>query len=326
MTSIINVGVLLRNTAHRLPLMMAAIICLLAPLSGTLTVAAQGVPTGLDRWTVEVWPEYDRPAVLVLLNGALQADAGLPVTARIPVPLGAEINAVAYPGDDGRLISIPWNSELTATGQDIVFTLDQPQFVVEYYADVISPPPSRSFEIDLAAPYAVQQASATLRLPARASDLQTTPAMEPAGTDSLGNPLLALQLGPLAAGQPVPLSVSYTKADNDPTVANAVVGDEAVAQVSAASAGVDWLPLAGGAILGLLVIAGVVYWLWRRRQPAGGSRQARRRAAREKGATRAKAPEVAVPPQATQNVFCPQCGTEYQAADKFCRSCGALRR
>ena len=123
MTSIINVGFLLRNTVHRLPLVMAAIICLLASLSGTLTVAAQGVPTSLDRWNVEVWPEYDRPAVLVLLNGALQADAGLPVTARVPVPLGVQINAVAYPGDDGRLISIPWESQLTATGQDIVFTL-----------------------------------------------------------------------------------------------------------------------------------------------------------------------------------------------------------
>lgn len=308
-------------------LAIAVILLLLAvALPAATLVQAQEVPVGLDRWAVEIWPEYDRPAVLVLLNGALQPDAGLPVTVRVPVPLAAEINAVAYPGDDGRLISIPWNPELTATGRDIVFTLDQPQFVVEYYADVISPPPSRSFEINLAAPYPVQQASATLRLPARASGLQTTPAMEPAGTDSLGNPLVALQLGPLAAGQSVPLSVRYTKADNNPTVANAVVGAEAAVQAPAASAGVDWLTLVGGAILGLLVIAGIVYWLWLRRQPASGSRQARRRAAREKGTTAAKAPVVAAPRQATQNIFCPQCGTEYQAADKFCRSCGAPRR
>jgi len=326
MTSIINVGFLLRNTTRRLPWVMAVIICLLAPLSGTLTAAAQGAPTSLDRWNVEVWPEYDRPAVLVLLNGALQADAGLPVTARVPVPLGVQINAVAYPGDDGRLISIPWESQLTATGQDIVFTLEQPQFVVEYYADVISPPPSRSFEIDLAAPYPVQQASATLRLPARASDLQTTPAMEPTGTDSLGNPLLALQLGPLAAGQRVPLSVSYTKADANPTIANAVVGDDAVAAAPTATSGTDWTPLVAGVLLGLLVVAGIAYVLLRRNRAAGGSRQARRRAEREKGAPTARAESSVAPQKSAENLFCAQCGTKYLADDKFCRSCGAVRR
>ncbi|MCB0255146.1 MAG: zinc ribbon domain-containing protein [Anaerolineae bacterium] len=295
-------------------------------LAASAPVAAQEVPVGLDRWTVEVWPEYDQPAVLVILNGAVQPASGFPVSVRVPVPAGAEVNAVAFPGDDGRLISVPWQSETTAAGQDIVFTLEQADFVVEYYDAEISPPPNRSFELDLAAPYPVQQATVTLRLPTRASDLQTTPEMEPAGTDDLGNPLVSMQVGPLAAGQPVPLAVSYTKADNTPTVANAVVGDEVVAQTPAASTGLDWPLLVGAAILALVVIAGVVYMVWRRRQQVGGSRQARRRAAREKGAAPESSSSAAKPQKAAQNLFCPQCGTKYEAADKFCRSCGAPRR
>ena len=304
---------------------VAGLLALAASIFGGVKVAAQDAPFGLDRWAVEVWPEYDQPAVLVLLNGTVAGSASLPVDVRIPVPAGVDINAVAFPGEDGRLISIPWQSEPTVEGQDIVFTLDQSDFIVEYYADVISPPPSRSFDLNLAAPYPVQQASVTLRAPARASDLQTTPAMQSTGTDALGNPLYALQLGALAAGQPLPFSVSYTKSDANPTIVNAVVGDDVAGATAADSTGIDWLPLLAGLVLALVVVAGVAFWWWRRRQAAGGSRQARRRAAREKGeATRpASAP---APQKPAKTLYCTQCGAKFEAADQFCRGCGAKRQ
>lgn len=307
-------------------MVVVGLLALGASILGVGTVAAQNAPLGLDRWAVEVWPEYDQPAVLTILNGTVAGSASLPVEVRIPVPSGIEINAVAFPGEDGRLISIPWNAVPTADGQEIVFTLEQPDFVVEYYADVISPPPSRSFDLNLAAPYAVQQASVTLRLPARASDLQTTPAMQPEGTDALGNPLYTMQTGPLAAGEAVPLSVSYTKTDANPTIANAVVGDDVANVPAASSSGIDWLPLLGGLVVALLIVAGVAYWLWRRSQASGGSRQARRRVAREKGDAPARSASPAKSQKPAQNLFCPQCGTKYEATDQFCRSCGAERR
>lgn len=307
-------------------MIVVGLLALGSSIWGIGSVAAQDAPLGLDRWAVEVWPEYDRPAVLVLLNGAVPDSTSLPVEVRIPAPLGIEINAVAFPGEDGRLISIPWRSEPTVDGQDIVFTLEQPGFVVEYYADVISPPPSRSFDLNLAAPYPVQQASVTLRQPARASNLQTTPAMQPTGPDALGNPLYTMQTGPLAAGQPVPLSVSYTKSDANPSIVNAVVSDDVVGTPAATSAGIDWLPMIGGLVLALVVVAGVAFWWWRRSQASGGSRQARRRAAREKGETPAHTTSAAAPQKTSNTLFCPQCGTKYQDADQFCRGCGAKRR
>ncbi len=306
-------------------IIVASLLMLGSSNLGGTRAAAQDVPLGLDRWAVEVWPEYDRPAVLVLLNGTVLDSTGLPVEVRIPAPSGIEINAVAFPGEGGRLISIPWRSEPTVDGQDIVFTLDQPDFVVEYYDDVISPPPSRGFDLDLASPYPVQDASVTLRLPARASNLQTTPSMQPTGTNSFGNPLYTMQTGPLAAGQAVPLSVSYTKSDANPTIVNAVVGDDVVGATAADSAGIDWLPLVAGLVLALVVVAGVAFWWWRRSQASGGSRQARRRAAREKGETPRSASATA-PQKPAQTLFCPQCGTKFEATDQFCRGCGAKRR
>lgn len=297
--------------------LMVALLC--AP-----GVSAQTPPVELAQWDIEVWPEYDRPAVLVLLSGALPEDTAFPAEVRIPVPADADINAVAYPNEEGRLISIPWRTEASASGLDVVFSAAQPDFVVEYYADVISPPPDRSFELVLVTPYAVPQASLALRQPARASDMQIMPAMTQDGVDSGGNPLYTLQLGALSAGQEIPLSVSYTKTDANPTISSAVVGDEAGAPVEQNALGGNWLPLAAGVLIGVAAIAALVYFVQRRRQRAGMSRQARRREARDKGGAPAHAPTAAAKP--AQPLFCPQCGAQYGATDKFCRSCGQARR
>ncbi len=58
-------------------------------------VAAQEPPTHLLSLAVELWPDYDRPAMLVLLTAELPPDVTLPATLTIPVPAEADIHAVA---------------------------------------------------------------------------------------------------------------------------------------------------------------------------------------------------------------------------------------
>lgn len=304
-------------------LLVAAASLLVCFYSGA---AAQGQPVSLDQWTVEVWPEYDRPAVLVLLNGTLAPDVSLPASLRIPVPPDAQVHAVAYRNEEGTLISTPWETAPNGTGSDVTFSLEQPGFVVEYYIDGISPPPDRSFDLALSAPYPAAQASLALRQPARASNLQTEPPMQPAGVDAGGNPLYGLELGALTAGQTIPLRVSYTKADENPTIASALVDDAPAAVADQTGAGQDWLPLGVGLALGLALAAVAGLLLWRRRQARGLSRQARRRAAREKGTAPERAASPSPASKAAQNSFCTRCGARFDAADRFCRSCGAERR
>jgi hypothetical protein len=171
----------------------------------------------LATWDVQVWPEYDQPTVLVIATGSVVTGTTFPQSLSFPLPADASIHAVAYPGEAGNLLTLPWTTEAGPAGQAVVFELNQPHFVVEYYADILSVPPNRSFDLDLGIPYAAQQATVTLRQPARASALQVTPAMAAAGVDELGNPTYALDLGPLAAGQSVPFQVSYTKVDGEPS-------------------------------------------------------------------------------------------------------------
>lgn len=305
------------------PLIAIGLFLLLGAVFVAGPVAAQDAPPDLATWDVQVWPEYDDPAVLVIATGSLVTDTVYPQRLRIPLPAGARVNAVAYPEASGNLLAVPWTTESTDAGQAVVFDLNQPRFVVEYYADILTPPPGRSFALDLAVPYAARRASLALRQPARSSDLQTTPAMVAGGIDDLGNPTYTLELGPLAAGQSVPLQVSYTKPDADPTVARSAAPPPA----ADVDGGQNWLPLIVGIAAGLLVGAVILYLLMRRRR-RGESRQTRRRDARKRGATpeRSPAPDRSAAPAAGADKFCVQCGQKFENSDRFCRNCGAVRR
>jgi hypothetical protein len=235
---------------------------------------------------------------------------------------------VADVDTNGGLFSLEWSSRDTPEGQEVVFDLAKPQFVVEYYLDAISPPPSRSFDLAMIAPYAAPRGSLSLRQPSRASDMLIDPEMAQTGTDSLGNPLYSKQLGPLVAGQELLMRVAYTKADADPSVAAEPAPADQPAQAAASrDAGTTaWLPWLVGGLLAVLVGAIAVYLVlqWRQRQ-AAHVRQARRKEARNRGLPAPRSTSPGEGKSVYQNAFCSRCGNKYGDADKFCRSCGAER-
>ena len=56
---------------------------------------AQTPVSVIDSLDIEIWPDYDRASVLVLLTGALPGDTRLPASVTLPLPGGAQINAIA---------------------------------------------------------------------------------------------------------------------------------------------------------------------------------------------------------------------------------------
>jgi hypothetical protein len=299
----------------------ASLAALMLLTLGALPVLAQTSPPELATWDTQVWPEYDQPSVLVITSGSFVNETSLPQQVRVPIPPGAVVHAVAYPEASGNLLSLAWTVEPGVDGQIVVFDLNQPSFVVEYYADIITPPPSRSFDLNLVAPYAAQQASLALRQPSRSSDLQTTPAMIVGGVDDLGNPTYTLDLGARAAGASTPVQVSYTKADAQPAVASAATAPVAAERSSAA----PWWPWVAGVAAAVLA-GGVTFYLVQRRRSTSASRQSRRRTARKQGTQPARQPVGGAAPAGSATRFCVQCGQKFEGSDKFCRNCGAPRR
>lgn len=90
--------------------------------------------TRLSNLVVDLWPEYDRPSVLVIYHATLAAETNLPteLTFRIPAAAG-EPNAVAVRQPDGQLFSVDYETQISGEWELITFTATLPEIQLEYY-------------------------------------------------------------------------------------------------------------------------------------------------------------------------------------------------
>jgi len=98
-------------------------LCLLS------TSALAQEETRIERLEVVLWPEYDRPAVLVFLRVQLAGGASLPmhVELRILAAVG-EPHAVATRGIDGSLVYAEYTRQVAEGGVDLaMFAYDVQQ-------------------------------------------------------------------------------------------------------------------------------------------------------------------------------------------------------
>ena len=78
------------------------ILLLLLMLSPSRGIAQSEAP--LESLKISLWPEYDRPGVLVLYEARIAPEAGAPATIRLPLPYGVDTpHAVAAHYPDGQL-------------------------------------------------------------------------------------------------------------------------------------------------------------------------------------------------------------------------------
>jgi hypothetical protein len=295
-------------------LRILALALLLLPAFAFAQGGAPKANPRLASLAIEVWPEYDRPAALVILKGALAESVKLPatVTLRLPAASGGAA-AVAYSDTaDGNLLNL--KHEFAKAGEYVALKFDAPTryFHIEFYEPIATTAPARSFRYVWPGDFAVERATAIVQEPATAIDIVVEPNLDRPSTGQDGLRYRAADLGALEAGKPLPIAVRYTKADARPsaeilnpgrTAAAALVPAQtppAVAVVPAAAAGAgglpDWaFPLAGFVLLGVLGGA-LILWQWRR-------------SARATAAPAGRA--------------CTKCGAPLVAGQRFCGSCGA---
>jgi hypothetical protein len=311
---------------------------------------------------VALWPEFDRPEALVIIDGTLTAGTPLPaeVSLRIPEAAGAP-HAVATVGNDGKLLTASYTTN--SAGKDIIvtFSTDSLSFRLEYYDPaLVVADDTRTYVFGWTADYAVASAALRVQQPFGATDFTAEPALISTGAGEYGLSYWESGAAPLAAGQALSLTFSYSKADS--TLSADAVGAEpasvppATSAASTVSAASPNLPLvvAVGAFGVLLVGAGVFVYVrgarTARGRPAHGRGAAPRRSARQRrparrasttepaqGASSAarqaagvgkSAPGVTPRPAETASpaggpVFCTQCGQRRLSGDRFCRQCGA---
>lgn len=309
---------LLARSSRRL-LGVSALLGLLA-LAGAiyLPVVAQAPGLVIQQASLQLWPEYDDPGLLVIFSGRFTDTVAFPQQVAFPLPAGARDIQATMQDASGTLLVQPWQN----VNGKLTYTLPGPAFHVEYYLD--RPPSGNERELNYTfeAAYPILGLEVLLQEPARAIGFSATPQPErsfPGPDGFIYHQLTRLNL---AAGDRLPITIRYTKTDQGPSVMDTkLTGSPSAPQPTAGSPApreTRWLALALIGLGGAALTGAVVYWLLQRRRPSPipepGSR------------SKPVAPASGRVGRDSKSAFCTQCGRQLGPDDRFCGSCGTPRR
>jgi hypothetical protein len=303
-------------------LVLVLLLCLLAlwtAASGRAVFAqepAQPDDLRIQQLRVQVLPEFDDPRVLVIVQGRLAAGANdfpLPITFRLPQR--AQINQMATVNMQSAgttlmpYVSLPDPAD--ARWQLVTYNLDGAHFFYEYYYDPIVGNVDKEFTYTLNSYHPVDDASVEIQQPKTADQFSTSPQAAASRLDqNLRLYYHQIPLGALQPGQDTSISVTYSKADPDPSLTweqvmalqegkrppetTGPAQDPAGLQIPT-----EVFVFVGGA---LLILAGtfVGYRL--------------RQGERDDDLARDDEPDL----------FCRMCGTTLKADASYCHQCGAM--
>lgn len=289
------------------------LLLLLGLLAATGPVSAQGSPV-LGNVNVWIWPEYDRPEVLIIQRMQVSSSTSLPVlmTFRIPAAAG-EPSAMAVGQSFDAVGDIPFTLETDGEWVKVTVEVTAPAIQLEYYdPSIVKTGKDREYLYEWAGDYAVDNLHVELQQPFDATNLKTEPALSATNPIPDGLTYFTGDFGALAVGQSFSLNVNYTKESDALSISfiniqpSAPVDDTTTGRVSLDT----YLPWLVGAF-GVLMIAGGLYYYFR--GTARPRSSARRRHTGGEEST-------------TGQTYCPQCGARARSGDRFCRTCGTRLR
>ena len=295
------------------------VICLLAPtLALTSTHALAQDASRLSLLEIDLWPEYDRPTVLVIYRITLASDTILPVnlTLNIPASAGAP-SAVAAKQLDGTLVNIVYQQQSSGDWATLKFTATMPEIQVEYYdPGLVKQGEARHFAFSWPGGYQVDSLAVQVQQPVDGSNMRITPSL---GNGSLGNEGLtyySAQVGTLSTNQTFDLTLDYQKTSDILSINSIQVQPSQTLGPNTAGRKTLNIPTIVLASLGVALIAGGAIWYFL------SGRKDLQPSRRRFRSLQSEAPEDA----AGGVIYCHQCGNRASSGDSFCRVCGTRLR
>lgn len=289
------------------------LVLALACLVFTSTAHAQET-LRLALVSVDIWPEYDQPAVLVVYRIGLAADTSLPASLTLRIPARAQVHVVATLHPVYGLLNTPYERLVQDDWALLTLRTDSLQVRVEYYDALDKNDTQRRIVFLWPGDYAADALEVNFLHPVGAEKVKINPAPASTAPGQDGLPSSVVQAEGLAAGRTFRLTIEYQRQRSDlsisslPVQAVATPGIDTPGRVSITGI-LPWLLGGLGILLVMTGMAGLVVW-------RAGSRA-------EKRLRRARPPREVV----TEDIYCHQCGRRAQPGDVFCRTCGSrLRR
>jgi hypothetical protein len=270
---------------------------------------AQNPVSVIDSLDIDIWPDYDRTSVLVLLTGTLPGDTQFPVSVTLPLPEVAQLNAVArIDSKDGNMKDDIFSS--TDPPGTLTFITSDLRFRVEYYLPYTVVKNQRSFDYTWLADITVNNFQLRVQRPTSASTLNTEPATANVVRDGDGFDYYIFPVRAVPAGQPFPLHVDYKMTSSQLSATslspqNTSIQTPAIPATSSTGSGINWA-LAATVTGGLIIIVALIWQIVSRRPAPNIRKPIDSRVERQ---SRAK--------------FCRNCGEPIDEGDRFCNGCGS---
>jgi hypothetical protein len=287
---------------------------LLLTLLAWSPVQAQDSPQ-LSNLKVSLWPEYDRPEMLVIYIFSLSPNTSLPVnlTMRIPAVAG-DPHAVAVGARDDLVADVPYTRSVSGEWAEISFIASMPSVQFEYYDPSLNVSTARrSFVYYWPGDYGVESMMVEVQQPLQATTMSIAPSLGSGSVRADGMTYFTAEVGRLNPGQNFNISLDYEK-----TTSTLSAERLEVQPSQPLTPGTTGRIQTGGLVpvllggLGIFLIVGGGVWYWRSGQRSSAQKPRRRRRA-------ATAPTQT---QTNGDVYCSQCGKRAAQGDRFCRSCG----
>jgi hypothetical protein len=287
-----------------LPLLLAL---LALPLPAN---AQEGI--GLETLSVQLWPEFDQPAMLVIYDFTLTESTPLPTDINLRIPVDANLTAVAY-APSGNLLNVPYQEPVEEDGWQVVtFQADTPAiYHIEYYAPLTQDDSKREYLYLWPGDYGVAVFKVSIKVPVDTTEFVTDPQMRSSTPVNNGQTTLEWGTSDLEAGEQLPIKLTYTKTSDrlgvsDQPLETGVVDENTEGRISLS----NYLPYILGGLGILLILAGGLYF-WQTSKGRSSPRQRHR---------------VREDETDGGEIYCHQCGKRAQPADRFCRTCGTRLR
>ena len=278
-------------------------------------VSAQNDVT-IANMTVQLWPEYDQPSMLVIVDFQMNAATALPADLTFRIPKEANLIAVAALASDGSYLNTVFDGP-NDDGEWQSFTLSVSQSSVyrfEYYQPISFNGNKRIFSYLWDGSYAVDAFNILVLEPVDVTAFSMDPTYESISQQN-GSNYYDSGITQLASGEQFALNLDYDKT-TDSLIAPPQQGIQPAAPVDESTPGRvslnNSLPYLIGGLGVVLIIGGIVYY-WRAGRKSFKSPRRRSHAATESE-------------ECAADAYCPQCGSRAKGGDRFCRVCGARLR
>jgi hypothetical protein len=315
--------------------LLALAICL-ALLSGSAAAqdaqpSSEGAPT-LSNLEIALWPEFDRPEMLVIYRGVFSSDTPLPVAVEIRLPAAVgRPTAVAYVGETGDRFNQEYTTRIEGDSVVVSFELATPGFQLEYYDELPTDSGNqRSYTFGYAADYPIAALNLEFQVPPTAEGFALEPPADSVVLEADGLVYHLVQAGTVAQGETGTWALAYLK-DNADLTAEGFAQTEPPAAAPAAAPTAESTDNSAVlifliAFVALFGVGAGAYWLGRRVEPPSRTAPPPKRSKRRGSGRGPQQHQARSPSEGITTLFCHKCGTQLRADSEFCHRCGATVR